>query len=125
MGIGINSIDRIIDGADRLRRTIAAIIDALIKLDANKAYGVFESEIDFGATPAREKTFTVTDANVKATHQIVATHSAAAATGRVQDENELDSLLCKCVAGNGQFTMYVVSLCGPVIGKYKVNYLIG
>lgn len=114
-------IDPIVDTPDRLRRTIAAIIKALGILSA----GVMTTEIDFGSTPLYSKTFIVTDANITTSHQIIATHSAAAATGRSQDENELEALICRCVAGSGQFTMYVDALPGPVVGKYKINYVFG
>lgn len=86
---------------------------------------IYSCEIDFGTTSAKEKTFTVTDPAIVNTDKILITHSAAAATGRSQDENEMDVLICRAVSGVGQFTVYVNSLYGPVCGKYKLNYMVG
>lgn len=83
-----------------------------------------QAEIDFGALGTRSKVFTVTDADVTPASKLMAAHSGEAATGREQDENEMDALTLRCVPGSGQFTLYADPLFGAVAGKYKVNYSI-
>jgi hypothetical protein len=85
-----------------------------------------ETEVDFGmALNQRAKSFTVTDADVGATNQLLVFQSLAAATAKSQDENEMDALMCRAVAGSGQFTVYAESLFGSVTSTFKLNYLIG
>lgn len=86
---------------------------------------IVEVEVDFGTAPTRSKSFTITDGSITAAQQIQVNQSLAAATGRSQDENEMDTLLPRAVAGTGQFTMFVTALEGPVVGKFKFNYLAG
>jgi hypothetical protein len=82
-------------------------------------------EIDFGLAAVRDKTFTVVDADVVATSLVMAQQSAKAATGKSQDENERESILFKCVAQTGQFTMYAQVLNNSAVnGKFIVTYLI-
>ena len=66
-------------------------------------------EIDFGLSAVRDKTFTITDADVTPDSLIMANHSAKASTGKSQDENEMDSLILKAVSGTGQFTLYATA----------------
>ena len=82
-------------------------------------------EIDFGLSSRRDKTFTITDADVTTTSIVVANHSAAAATGRSQDENEMDTLLLRTVSGTGQFTLYATAYPTLVAGKFNITYLVG
>lgn len=89
------------------------------------SFEVTAAEIDFGATAVYEKIFTVTDAAVVGTHLLMVSQSGAAATGKEQDENALDGLILRAVAGTGQFTLYASGVPGPVKGKFKINYLIG
>lgn len=86
---------------------------------------ITEVEVDFGTIPVYNKTFTVTDASVSSSSKIVASQSGAAATGRNADENEMDALTCRGLPGTGSFTLICSSHDGPVVGKYKINYLIG
>lgn len=95
--------------------------------DLNSAFNKIEkeTEIDFGATGAWSKAFTVTDADVLGTSKIWALHSAKAATGRSQDENEMDVLVIRAApkdAQAGTVQLYVDSLTGPVSGKFWVTY---
>ena len=83
-----------------------------------------QTEVDFGALGTRSRTFTITDSDVSASSKLNAIHSGEAATGRAQDENEMDTLCLRCVPGAGQFTLYADALLGSVAGKYKVNYSI-
>ena len=85
-----------------------------------------ETEVDFGtAVNQRSKSFTVTDADVSGTSQLIVTHALSAATGKSQDENEMDALVCRAVPGTGQFTVFVESLFGSVAGPFKLHYLVG
>ena len=86
------------------------------------ALSVSEAEVDFGASPVYDKSFTITDASVAASSKIIAVQSGSAATGRDADENELDSLILRCVPASGSFTVYAKAIPGPVSGKYKINY---
>lgn len=51
-------------------------------------------------------------------------HSAKAATGRAEDENEMDTLLLRAAPGNGQFTLYATAFPTLVSGKFRINYLV-
>ena len=82
-------------------------------------------EIDFGGTATRSKTFTITDAEVTTASLILIGHSAKAATGRSQDENEMDTLLLRAAPGTGEFTLYADAFPNFVSGKVRVNYLLG
>jgi hypothetical protein len=90
-------------------------------LDMSKG-SVLSAEIDFGSIPTYSKTFTVSSPGITTSHKIVVTQSAEAATGRSQDENEMDALILSAVAGTDQFTLYATAVPGPVTGKYKINY---
>jgi hypothetical protein len=81
-------------------------------------------EIDFGALGTRSKVFTITDTDVNVLSKLFVQQSGNAATGRSQDENEMDALTFRSIAGAGQFTLYADSLFGPVAGKYKISYSI-
>jgi hypothetical protein len=86
---------------------------------------VKEVEIDFGSTATRQKTFTITDLDVSGTSIILIGHSAKAATGRAQDENEMDTLLCRAAPGAGEFTLYITAFPNLVSGKFRVAYTLG
>jgi len=86
---------------------------------------VKEVEIDFGASATRQKTFTITDVDVTGASIILVGHSAKAATGRAQDENEMDTLLCRAAPGSGEFTLYVTAFPNFVSGKFRVAYTLG
>lgn len=85
-----------------------------------------ETEIDFGTALAQtEKVFTITDADVSASSQLIASLSYQAPTSKDQDEVEMDDFSIRCMPGTGQFDMFVNSLNGAVHDKFKVNYLVG
>jgi hypothetical protein len=92
--------------------------------DAAVEFGITptEIEIDFGSAPSFGQAFTITDANISANSLIMAAQSGEAATGRNQDENEMDNIGFSAAPGVGQFTLYATPMWGPVTGKYKVNY---
>lgn len=82
-----------------------------------------QTEVNMGTVPTQSKTFTVVDSSITSTAYIIANHSGDAATGKAEDENEMDVLVCRAAAGSGQFTLYVDSLTGPVVGNFKINYV--
>jgi hypothetical protein len=83
-----------------------------------------EIEIDFGTHSLAEKVFTVVDSDIQSTSIVSVFQSAKAATGKDQDENEMDKLLLCAVAGDGSFTLYAQCFPNVVSGKFKINYLV-
>ena len=73
-------------------------------------------------SPTISKTFEIVDANIVAGNLLTMAHSARAATGRAQDENEMDSFACRAIAYNGGLTAYIDALAGPVAGLYRFIY---
>lgn len=90
--------------------------------DTSALISGIQVELDFGSTPTRYLTATITDSIVESGLQIIMVQAADAATSRSQDENEMDPIICRAVAGTGSFTAYLTSLEGPVVGLYKFNY---
>jgi len=87
---------------------------------------VTEVEIDFGTVPVPSKSFTITDANIKATSVIDVLASAKTATGRVgTDDMEWDGLSLSAVPASGSMIVYAVANPGPVVGKRKIHYRVG
>lgn len=86
---------------------------------------VAQVEIDFGSMPTYGGVFVVTISGMIAGKKIMVTQAADAVNGRAQDENEVDALILRGVAGDGVATIYANSLLGPVSGKYKINVLFG
>ena len=84
-----------------------------------------QTEIDFGTTPVADSSFTITDADVAATDQIVAQVAYEAPTGKDLDEIEMDTLSLRCGAGAGQFTLFATGMDGYVADKFKINYIVG
>ena len=82
-----------------------------------------QTEIDFGSVGTKSGKFVVTNASVSLTSKILANQAATAATGRSEDENEMDALVCRCVPAAGSFTVYIDSVTGYISGKYKINYI--
>jgi hypothetical protein len=84
-----------------------------------------QTEIDFGTTPVAEASFTVTDADVSATNQLIGSVAYEAPTGKDLDELDMDGLDLKFAPGIGEFTIYARGMDGYVADKFKINYLIG
>lgn len=84
------------------------------------------TEIDFGALPIYEKEFTITDGNVIATSNIIASLAYEAPTGKELDETEIDTLSIICGQSElGSFKMFVKSVDGCYLAdKFKINYSI-
>jgi hypothetical protein len=92
---------------------------------ASGTANIKQTEIDFGADPIHEKSFTVTDADVSGTSQLIAFQASEAATSKDADENEMDALALRVKPGSGEFTLFASGLEGRVYGAFKINYLVG
>jgi hypothetical protein len=88
------------------------------------SFAMTETEIDFGTTPVRDKTFTVTDGTVTGSSKIAVWPSGNVGTSRVGNDLEWDNLLLGALAGTGQFTLTALALPGPIVGKRKVYYAV-
>ena len=86
---------------------------------------IAQTEIDFGATPVSEAAFTITDANVSAGSKLTGDVAYVAPTGRDLDEVEMEPFNLRFAPGAGQFTVFIQAMEGPVVDKYKINYIIG
>jgi len=85
-----------------------------------------QTEVDFGVTPVADGTFTVVDADVSGTSQLLAQVAYEAPTGKDVDEIEMDDLQIRCQPGTGQFVMFIKVADGSYLAdKFKVNYLVG
>lgn len=91
------------------------------------AASIFQTEVDFGATPTSEQEFMITDASVASTSQIMAqiAYEAPADSSKMADEATMDAFDLITQPGSGQFKLYAACSTGKVIGKFKVNYLVG
>jgi hypothetical protein len=86
---------------------------------------VKQTEIDFGALPVSEASFTIADASVSPTSHIVGTVAYQAPTGKDLDELEMDGIDLKFGPGSGQFTLYARGQDGYIADKFKINYVVG
>ncbi len=82
-------------------------------------------EVDMGAVPILQQTFTITDAAVSPSSRIVGTVANEAPTGKELDEMEMDTLDLKFTPESGQFKVLVTGGNGYLEGKFKINYLVG
>lgn len=90
---------------------------------ASGTAGTGQTEIDFGSTPIAEQSFTVTQFGMTSSSNVICQQAYKAATGRDLDENEMDSLDLKAVAGSGQFTLYAKAIDGSYLAdNYVINY---
>lgn len=88
---------------------------------------ITQVEIDFGSTGVADNIFTIADAGVTASSQIIASVAYDAPTGKDLDEITMDTLYIACGnCGSGQFDMYISTIDGSyVAGTFKINYLVG
>lgn len=84
-----------------------------------------QTEIDFGTIPVAEASFTIADADVSATSQLIGSVAYEAPTGKDLDEMEMDGLDLKFAPGTAEFTVYARGTDGYVADKFKINYLVG
>lgn len=93
---------------------------------ASGAFDVKQTEIDFGATPVAEASFTITDADVTAASHLIGNVAYVAPTGKDLDELEFDTLDLQFAPGTGEFTLYAKSHDGGYVADtFKINYAIG
>lgn len=85
---------------------------------------ITETEIDFGSWPTFSKTFTIIDATVTTSSKINPIQSGKAATGKSADENELDLITFRAAPQTGSFLLFADAETGPVVGTFKVNYIV-
>lgn len=86
---------------------------------------VKQTEVDFGTTPVYDTSFTVTDAEVTTSSNIIGWIAYVAPTGKDLDEVEMDLIDLKFGPGSGQFTVFAKPMEGYVADKFKINYIIG
>ena len=90
------------------------------------ATDIKQIEVDFGTTPIPNKIFTITDAGVSATSQLLAQTAYEAPTGKDLDEIEMDNLQIRCKPAAGSFDMYIEAADSSYLADtFKINYLIG
>jgi hypothetical protein len=95
------------------------------KSDPAAVVNIKQTEVDFGATPVQEASFTIVDADVGPTSQLIGNVAYEAPTGKDLDEVEMDAIDLKFGPGSGQFSLYARALDGYIADKFKINYLIG
>jgi|SRR5258705_5152107 len=136
---GIKSIPRItpirgkvsfgVVAATSTQRSIA--VETARFTSGKKSFGLViyanlkQTEIDFGAIPVSEASFTIIDTDILTTSQIIGTVAYEAPTGKDLDELEMDGLDLKFGPGAGQFLLYARGQDGYIADKFKINYLIG
>jgi hypothetical protein len=87
---------------------------------------VTQIEVDFGATPATDNEFTITDAAVTATSKIIASLAYEDTADNTADEIIACGVVCTAgKAEAGSFKLLVASLNSALSGKYKINYIVG
>ena len=86
-----------------------------------------QTEIDFGnMVSITDKTFTVTDADVSSSSQLLAqVLHIAPSDGRSVDEIQWESFDMFCKPATGSFDLNMRSRLGSVMGKFVVAYLVG
>lgn len=82
-------------------------------------------EIDFGAIPVSEASFTIIDTGVIPGSVVIGSVAQIAPPGKDLDELECDTLGLRFGSGDGQFTIFANGLEGYVAGKFIINYSIG
>ena len=101
---------------------LAAAVNEIVAYLSGREWA--EVEIDFGTKPQFSALFTITDADVSPTSNIVVNGSSEPATGRVGNDAEWDGLALSAIAGSGSFTLTAIAVPGPVVGARKVLYSI-
>jgi hypothetical protein len=83
-------------------------------------------EVDFGSTPRWDALFTITDAGISPTSNIMIGESGKVATGRLaQGDAQWDSIQCAALPGTGDMQVFCSVFPGPVVGKRTLQYTIG
>lgn len=81
-------------------------------------------EVDFGSSGVSSKTFTITDAEVLATFNVIAMPSGKTATDRVGNDSEWDTVQCATRSAAGTFDLTIHVLTGHIRGKRTIVYQI-
>lgn len=82
-------------------------------------------EVDFGAVPTFESTFTITDADILSTHFMMGSIAWVATADNDLSEIEVEVFDCIFAPANGSFDVRISSLEGRVTGKFMLNYSYG
>lgn len=99
--------------------------DGTLAAPGASSTNIKQTEVDFGATPVSASEFTIVDADVSATSQLIGSVAYEAPTGKDLDEVTMDRLDLKFGPGVGQFLLYISGLDGDLEGTFKINYLVG
>lgn len=86
---------------------------------------MISAELDFGDSPSWGGVFEISIAGVTPDKKVICFQSGNAATGKEQDENELDALLLRGFAGADLVTVYADVIPGPATGSFKIELVIG
>lgn len=86
---------------------------------------MISAELDFGDSPSWGGVFEISIAGVTPDKKVICFQSGNAATGKEQDENELDALLLRGFAGVDLVTVYADVIPGPAMGPFKIELVIG
>lgn len=81
-------------------------------------------EVDFGSSGVSSKSFTITDAEVLSTFNVIAMPSGKTATDRVGNDFEWDAVQLTTRSGSGEFTLTAMVLTGHIRGKRTIVYQI-
>ena len=79
-------------------------------------------EIDFGIVPTSSGSWTIIDAAVASTSNVVVTPSGRAAGGRVGNDWAFDAAQFSTVPANGTFTLSALCTGGRMVGKRNIQY---
>ena len=100
--------------------------DGSQNISISAAVAVKETTLDFGSVGMYSKSFTITDIEAVTTNKILISASSKPASGRSQDELEMDNFSCSAVCSvNGQIIINISAVPGPVTGQYVFNYTLG
>ena len=78
--------------------------------------------VNFGTSPVYDSYFTITDAGVTSSSNILVTRSGATAGGQDADENELADFSITVTPGTGNFSLYLQCQDGLVAGQFTFYY---
>ena len=107
-----------------LRKTTGALVD--IDSLGTGSTDITQTEVDFGTTPVADATFTITDASVSTSSQLIASLAYETPTGKDLDELEFDNFEIICKPAAGSFDMLIRTTDGSLVAdKFKINYLVG
>jgi len=84
-----------------------------------------ELEVDFGSTPVYDASFTITNAGISTSSQVVVVPSGKPATGRTADDWQWDGAVFAANPAVGSATCYATFSPGPIVGPRKIQYKIG